>query len=235
MDRADAASFRALDTSYARDKSSVYVDGRPLPGADPASFELLQRPGFAKDSRHVYQRDRPISDDTAHFQLLDAGLAKDSVAVYWSDGTVLSKDPSHFAVVSVTDNYLFAKDGRTVYVNGRPIPCAEPASFRVLRGAYATDDQSVFYFTDKLTAEVASFRALHGPYASDARNVYWMGKPIPDADPVTFRVLNADFECSADHTHAYYRQSVIAGADPRSFPPGRGVTGCTETSISFAQ
>ena len=80
-----------------------------------------------------------------------------------------------------------------------------------------------------------SFRALDGPYASDSQRVYWMGKTIAGADPSTFRVLNADFECSADQVHAYYRQSVIPDADPRSFPPGRAVTGCTETSVSFAQ
>jgi hypothetical protein len=60
-----------------------------------------------------------------------------------------------------------------------------------------------------------------------------MGKTIEGADPSTFRVLNADFECSADAEHAYYRQTVIAGTDPRSFPPGRAVIGCTETSITF--
>lgn len=60
-------------------------------------------------------------------------------------------------------------------------------------------------------------------------------RAIAGADPNTFRVLNADFECSADQTHAYYRQAVISGADPRSFPPGRAVIGCTDTSISFAQ
>jgi hypothetical protein len=46
-------------------------------------------------------------------------------------------------------------------------------------------------------------------------------------------VLSAAFECSADAAHAYYRQTVIAGADPRTFPPGKAVTNCTEASISF--
>jgi hypothetical protein len=58
---------------------------------------------------------------------------------------------------------------------------------------------------------------------------------IGGADPATFRVLNAAFECSADAARAYYRQTVIAGADPRSFPPDRAVTNCSETTISFAE
>jgi DKNYY family protein len=233
---ADVASFRSLDTIYGRDASTVYVTGHRLPDADSSSFGLLNRRGFAKDAHHVYQLDRPISDDPAHFELLDGDLAKDSVAVYWSDGRVLSGDPTHFAIVSNDAHYLFTKDSRTVHVNGNPIPGADPATFRVLQGAYARDDQHVYHFADRIAdADPVSFRALDGPYASDSQRVYWMGKTIAGADPGTFRVLNADFECSADQVHAYYRQSVVAGTDPRSFPPGRAVTGCTETSVSFAQ
>jgi hypothetical protein len=95
IDGADPASFQVFDQTYARDRSTVYVDGRPLPDADAASFEVLDRPNFARDARHVYQRDRRVSDDPAHFELLDGELSKDSTAVYWSDGEVLSDDPGH--------------------------------------------------------------------------------------------------------------------------------------------
>jgi DKNYY family len=105
--------------------------------ADAGSFELLDRPNFAKDSHHVYQHDRVISDDPAHFVLLDGDLAKDSHVVYWSDGSVLSEDPAHFAIISNADNYLFTKDGSTVHVNGKPIAVADPSTFQVLQGAYA--------------------------------------------------------------------------------------------------
>jgi hypothetical protein len=105
----------------------------------------------------------------------------------------------------------------------------------VVHGAYARDDQRVFYFTDQLAeADMASFRALEGPYATDNARVYWMGKPIIGADPSTIRVLNADFECSADAKHAYYRDSVVPGANPSTFPADRAVTRCDETSVSFA-
>ena len=137
IDGADPASFLAFDQTYARDKSTVYVDGRPLPDADAATFELLDRPNFAKDTRHVYQRDRRLSDDPAHFELLDGNLSKDSAAVYWSDGEVLSDDPAHFAIISNADHYLFTKDSRTVHVNGNPINRRRPREVRVLQGAYA--------------------------------------------------------------------------------------------------
>jgi hypothetical protein len=47
-------------------------------------------------------------------------------------------------------------------------------------------------------------------------------------------VLNAAFECSADETHAFYRDDVIVDADPRAFPPEHVVTGCSETSVFVA-
>ncbi|HKP42920.1 DKNYY domain-containing protein [Mycobacterium sp.] len=232
---ADAASFHAFDATYARDSSAVYFDGHPIPDADASSFQVLDRPGFAKDRRHVYQLDRPISDDPTHFELLDASLSRDSAVVYWSDGGVLSDDPAHFVILSNTDHYLFTKDSHTVHVNGNPIAGADPATFHVLAGAYAQDRQRIYYFSDSVAdVDAPSFRALDGPYAVDVRRAYWMGKAIQGANPAMFRVLNAAFECSADAEHAYYRQSVITNADPHSFPPDRAVTGCTETSISFA-
>jgi hypothetical protein len=236
IDGADPVSFKSFDTTYAKDKTNAYFDGHVIPGADAPSFDVLDRSSFAKDRGRVYQLDKPISEDPVHFKLLDGGLSKDSTAVYWTDGRVLSNDPTHFAIISSNDHYLFTKDGRTVHVNGNPIPGADPATFRVLAGAYGQDAQRVYYFTDPVvTADTASFRPLDGPYARDNNRIYWMGKVIDGADPATFRVLNAAFECSADAARAYYRQSVIAGADPHTFPAGREVTNCSETTISFSQ
>jgi hypothetical protein len=232
----DASSFEAFDATYARDRSNVYLDGYVLSGADAATFQPLDRSGFAKDAHHVYLRDVPISSDPAHFDLLEGQLAKDGAAVYWPDGSVLSDDPAHFVIISNVDHYLFTKDGATVHVNGTPIGEADPVTFRVLDGAYGTDGRGVFYFTDRTPeADVASFRPLEGSYARDAQRVYWMGKVIDGADPATFRVLNASFECSADAEHAYYQQTIIAGAEPPSNPAGRTVTGCSDTSITFAE
>jgi hypothetical protein len=47
--------------------------------------------------------------------------------------------------------------------------------------------------------------------------------------------LNANFECAADAEHAYYELTAIGGVDPRTFPPGRDVTNCSRTSITFSR
>ena len=168
----DATSFKAFDTTYAKDKSNAYFDGHPIPAADATTFAVLDRGGLAKDRNHVYQLDRPISDDPAHFELLDGGLSKDSTAVYWTDGGVLSDDPAHFAIVSNNDHYLFTKDSRTVHVNGKPIADADPTTFHVLQGAYAQDGRRFFYFTDPVI-EGKSVRSYGGfDFRPDDKDLY---------------------------------------------------------------
>lgn len=234
VDGVDSSTFEAFDRTYARDRERVYINGHLLDGADAGSFQLLERPGFSKDRDHVYQHDQPISEDPANFAFLGSDLSRDSVNVYWTDGSVLSRDPANFAIITDENHYLFAKDSDEVFVNGRVIVGASPATFRVLEGAYSRDDAKVFYFDAQIPgADVTTFRPLEGPYAVDDDHAYWMGKPVPGADPATFEVLNANFECAADRDRAYYRQMAIEGADPAMFPSGRTVTGCSETSISF--
>jgi hypothetical protein len=234
---ADPGTFHSYDSRFAGDRKSVYFEGRPLPGADPATFTLLAiRKGWAKDRGHVYHHDRVVSDDPDHFAVLEGGLAKDSTAVFWSDGTVVSDDPAHFAIVSDDDHYLFTKDARTVEVNGALIADADPATFRVLQGGYARDARSIFYFTDRVAdADPDTFRTLVGSYGRDARHAYWMGAVIPGADPASFQVLNANLECSADAGHAYYQDLAINGANPATFPRGRAVSACSAQAVRFAR
>ena len=127
---------------------------------------MLDRSGFAKDRDHVYQLDRPISDDPAHFELLDGGLSKDSTAVYWTDG----------GCCQTIRPFRDCREQRPLPVhegqsngprNGKPIADADPSTFRVLQGAYAQDARHVYYFSDPvLNADAASFRPLDGPYAA---------------------------------------------------------------------
>ena len=235
VDGADAGSFEVLDRSFARDRHAVYLDGRSLADADPATFRLLDRSGYAADAHRVYLRDQVISTDPEHFELLDGDLSRDGVAVYWPDGSVLSDDPEHFAVISNTNHYLFTRDSDRVHVNGNPVAGADPRTFRVIGGAYAVDGVRAFYFDGAVAgADALSLRHLEGAYAADGRAAYWMGQVIDGADPVTFRVLSAALECSADATRAYHRRDVIRGAAPGAFPPDRPVTGCSTERITFA-
>jgi hypothetical protein len=170
----DASTFQALNDTYARDRRQVYTGADAIAGADAASFQVLQRGNLGEDGSHVYLLGRPISDDPAHFVLIDPDMSKDSHAVYSADRLVLSDDPAHFVVISNTNAYLYTKDSHTVAVNHAPIAGTDPTSFQVIREPYARDDRHFFYFTDEITdADAASFQVLDGPYSKDARRAYW--------------------------------------------------------------
>lgn len=236
IEQADAATFEVLDETYALDEHTVYLNGFPLTGADPASFEVLEEPGYSRDAEHVFLREGVLTTDVARFAFLpDGGLTKDGAHVYWSDGSVLSDDPAHFAILSHDEGYLFTKDSSDVHVNGNPIEGADPTTFEVYGGAYATDADAVFYFATAVPgADAATFEVLEAPYARDAGHAFWMGKVIPDADPASFVVLNADFECAADATRGFYRDLLIDDFDPDAIPRGATVTGCSETAVNFS-
>jgi DKNYY family len=209
---ADADSFDPLGNTYARDRSRVYHQGQVLADADPSSFDLIDH-NHAKDRSHVWYGDHLVSDDPTHFVLLDGGMAKDSKAVYCDDGEVLTDDPAHFEILRASDTDTgtsYTKDSRTVYHHCQPIPGADVATFRLL-------DTGFF------------------GYAVDARHVYLYENTIPGADPRTFRILYNNEWCAADDQHAYKRDAVIPNVNPAAFPagPGKTVTGCSETEVTF--
>lgn len=229
---AHAGSFVVIDSSYALDRSHVYVDGMIIPEADPATFEVFDFT-FTRDADHVFLRERVFSDDPAHFENVAPNIYRDTRHVYWS-ADIVSDDPSNLVVVGAADFYTYFKDSTTVFVNGNPIEGADPATFSVVRDGFSRDATHIFYFASMIPeADVSTFEVLDSPFARDAAHAYWMQNVIPEADPDTFVVLNANFECSADAVHAYYQATLIPGFDPASIPVSATVNSCDETRIYF--
>ena len=230
---ADPGSFKILDSSYALDKSRVYLFGVAIPEADPRTFTV--GPGdFSTDANHVYDGREIFSDDPEHFEvMIYEFVARDSHHIYWVD-RIISDDPSHLVVIGEFEWFIYFKDSKTVFVLGNPIQGADPASFQVIGAGYSRDAARVFYSNQLLPkADPASFEFIEGAYGRDQRAAYWMGKIIPEADSKTFRILNADFECTADAQHAYYRDMVIQNVDVNSIPPGARATNCSEDGVSL--
>ena len=142
-------------------------------------------PGFFKDRDHVYQRDHPISDDPAHFELLDGELAKDSTAVYWSDGSVLSEDPAalrdHLRMSTTTCSpRTVARFTSTATRSPVPTPrrsaCCRAHTPKMPGASSISPSRS-----STPTRRRSARSRAHTP-AMPAR-VYWMGKPIDGARP----------------------------------------------------
>ncbi len=232
IESANASKFHIIDTQYAVDDAHVYFTGSLISDADPSTFELLDSP-FSSDARHVYVSGQIFSDDPSNFEIVEGNISRDSQHIYWST-EIISDDPVNLAVLFSQDYYTYLKDSTTVFVNGGPIAGAEVDSFEVLAPGYGRDANQVYYFDQAMPADLNTFEILEIPYSLDSKSVFWMENIILDADPNTFRVLNANFECSADSTHAYYQDQLIPNFVPNSIPADSQVTNCDSAGIYFS-
>ena len=78
---ADGSSLKLLTDSgtFARDENHVFFFGVALEGADPATFQVLER-HFGKDSQSTSCRDDPDHDKSSRatpWEPLQRGLAED--------------------------------------------------------------------------------------------------------------------------------------------------------------
>lgn len=219
---ADAATFVPLSgrkgcalAGYARDKNFVYYFDVVIPGADPATFKVLEHP-YAKDVSHVYYEGytnvgtstpSTIIDgvDPATFSVLHDGSGTSCLG----DEYPFARDASHFLYQKeiqpdidpntfVYLNGMFAKDARHVFnIRGglKPIPSADPATFVVIESNLAKDKNRVFALDDFFRATI-----------------------VKDADPATF-IASSTFAYDKNFVFDLGLSSplIIEGADPHTF------------------
>ena len=130
IEGADPETFEFIDGSpsawglvvtYAKDKNRVYHYNRVIEGADPASFEKLEK-WYVKDKNHVYNahNSHQIYEnyDASTFVILGNWFVKDKGGVYYEHNIsaeaikIENADPDSFEILWGT-NYL--KDKNQVY------------------------------------------------------------------------------------------------------------------------
>lgn len=229
MEGVDLATFefplpKGTDADYAKDKQNLYWRGHKVEGLDPKTFEILDS-GYARDARNVYRNGTLICDDAAHFETVSGNFVKNSHTVYrlHPSTTPVSHDPANFREIFAQDGYSYCADLKQVYVNGNPIPGADPATFRVLEGGYTRDAGQSFYFAQPMPegTEIESLEILTGAYAKDAARVYHLGQVVAGADPATFIVTDDRFQRAKDAHQEYEQgQRKPRPAEPEPAPQG---------------
>jgi hypothetical protein len=115
---------------------------------------------------------------------------------------------------------------------------ADPSTFRHVHGYWSRDDRRVFWGTRRVTKiDAATFQPFNDIWARDAGAVYTAtGKPVKDADPTTFRALDAGLDedtflhpgrmpqgFGADRDRVWFHNATypgawqVKGADPATF------------------
>lgn len=165
---ADPATFRYLDSGYARDTANVYASGKRFTVHDLNSFELLEH-GYVRDRVRGYYMEAEIpGSDGSTFAVVDNHYSKDSAHVYFSNTETNGGQHRGVAV-------------------SKGIAGALPASFITLEEGYGADSARVYYEDKDLKDDRASFRVMGFFYAKSSKYVYYMGERIPGADAATFR------------------------------------------------
>jgi DKNYY family len=183
--QADAASFKPLDSHYAKDRRQVYWGDSyrkgqeyysirhdrvlVIAGADPQTFRLLPH-DYARDAASLYYEGRKLAvKDLETFEPLDDGYAHDRVTGYYqqvpiagSDGASFARLDSHHAR-DKSHVYFCGIDYSTSQAQCRPLQGADPTQVQLLDTGYAKTSSTVYYRGQRVAgADAASFETPGG-------------------------------------------------------------------------
>lgn len=141
VESADAATFSSLSSGFARDKFSVYRNGRLIKGAEPSSFRVVND-SLAVDAHHVIQGYSIVEGaDPATFHLLDRNpWAQDKNDYYFGGVAIHACDAATFKFL----DDIWAVDAKCVYWLSSKIPDADTSTFTVVGGGFAKDIRHVY-------------------------------------------------------------------------------------------
>jgi hypothetical protein len=188
----DGPSFEVLGRHEARDRQSVYWADtyrlgqeywlvrrnrvQVIDGADPARYQVL-RYGYGRDDRHAYFEGKrlPQVRDGAHFEVLTPRLTRDARRGYYENVEISGSDGSSFQIIDLDDPAWVRDHRHAWHVSSGRSPDGGGVEHRIRRLEHA---------------DAAALRPLGRQYASDGRRVWHQGRPLADADGVTFSVVS---------------------------------------------
>jgi DKNYY family len=166
---------------YAKDKNRVYLDGHVIPGADPATFRIVQRDSLWRDARHIFDGTSIISDDPENFEYLPGkNFCKDRQAVryYRSSRIVPGVDPAKFQRLTAEDQADYYSDGVTLFYGTAVIRGAKASKFTYISHGYCHDGTRIYYEDRPMDgADLATLKvdADHSQVASDRHGSFLKG------------------------------------------------------------
>lgn len=210
MRSADYDSFQELNAVFAKDKAVGYYRGITLSGSMGLSFTALDE-RYAKDNAMVFYCDNYIDfklfetsrknkisqvsgADANSFQVIGYDYAKDKVQAYYRETGFAVNDVATFKPI----DYMFGQDKEVGYFYLKPISGSDGSSFEVLSRNFARDNKAVYYAWSNLDTNEPPGICV-----------------IKEAQPTSFTTVGLFY--ATDAKHAFYRNNVLAEADPSSF------------------
>lgn len=164
---ADPKSFKVLKYSrYAKDKQTVYYEGKVVQDADAPTFEPIYE-WFAKDKNRGYDEEHPIASSKGQtFSVIDG--------YYTTDGTNIFLDTLPLNVCSVRNFHFVFTDGNEdewqrwttdgcfyYYMNFK-VPSDDYAHMKIYKnsGGFSKDRKYVYFFDHKLNYDEDGKKAI---------------------------------------------------------------------------
>ncbi len=171
-------------------------------GADVETFKR-DRYEFAHDAKHAYHRGILLEGiDGATFRQISYCYIADKNNVYYWDGIVFKVEGADPATFKVREDRI-GEDKKDIYYFGNALHVADKSSFVIMQSKglfnspdWAKDKTKAYYLRGKKSIKIADYET----FAPAKR-----GK----------RSLWSEYAC--DKVQVYFMDSIVRGADPKTF------------------
>ncbi len=241
--QADVPTFQPLNEYFAKDKYSLFADGRSYLEADAATFTSINDIcGADKQAFYCYEGgviQFPLMDAKT-FKYLSGSVAKDAKVVAYKNNLLSGIDAASVRLVQ-SGNDQFLIDKNAVYIIDsffckETISCkfqdADPTTFTLLPmnwggQAFSKDKKHVWHSSYLVEgADGATFEFINNAlpgYAKDAKHVFWYSDLVKDADVKTFKLFDPNAKgynannYGVDAKHVFYQGGIVKDANPKTF------------------
>ncbi len=220
VEGADPKTIRAIgDSDIIADDTSVYFEGKKVPGLDGKTFAEVDAPYFSDKNGFYFNFTLLSRSGPINILTNDGGYVTIGNQVFMGTSTIIGADPKTFHVFdgalkngekdtapcNLKEYCFYAADNNFVYYNGKRLDNADARTFTLIGYGLLTGRDG-----DPSQPE----------YAKDSTSVYYQGERLNGADPKTFTPLISGgyyFEYGGDAQSVYWKSKLIEGADPKTF------------------
>lgn len=129
--------------TYLKDSQTVFVNGNPIHGAKPNTFQVISE-GYSRDSEHVFYFDELISTaDVTTFEALEQQYARDAVSAYWMGKPIPNSDPASFYILNA--DFECTADANHTYYQDQLIKGFDPATIPTNAQVNSCDLTTVYF------------------------------------------------------------------------------------------
>lgn len=192
-------SFQNLGFGYVKDTKNVYTQPfalayEPFKSTDAESFIVING-SFARDKKHYFYKKIQLTDiDYETFKPFTFYAVDKNKAYYFQNPTQIKAIPYVDYESFEEINKFYAKDKKNLYYENSPIPNINIKDITMNKFGILHNDTQVIINDELINiADPKTFKKLgkdsFTPFYKDQYQVYFKNKPIPDADPKTFELI----------------------------------------------